>query len=224
MPKKAQNPPVKKVIVTTAYITELKPLQKPGFAHDVAGKCLNSAVCQASTPCKNMLASWLTSADALDVNQKAQATARNTLVLLQSQEPALIVTYDTNANAFASTVQTVTQGDVAIATGMGMAVRASPTPAPTDIGVPAKVSISPLKKNGAPRLVWEAVPGAILYLAQLSMEPATNATWETLFGRGKTRHLPPLVPGQHYLLRVAAIGRNSKQSAWSETVSIIGRV
>ena len=34
--------------------------------------------------------------------------------------------------------------------------------------------------------------------------------------------IPTLLPGQAYLFRVAAVGKDGKQSAWSPTVSFTG--
>lgn len=222
MPKKPKNPPLKKVVVTTKNITDLRPEKKPAFAHGLADKCVASAACQASTTCKNMMATWIGSADALDANQKAQVQARDSLSALEAAEPALILAYDIDAYGYATAVQSISQGDVTIATCAGLMVRADPTPNDGDSAVPAEVMVAMLKKTGLPVLEWEAVPGALLYVAQISVDPATGASWQVLPGRGKSRHLPPLVPGQHYLLRVASIGRSGTQSAWSDTVSITG--
>jgi hypothetical protein len=66
-------------------------------------------------------------------------------------------------------------------------------------------------------------PGAALYLAQMSLDPATDASWVTLYGNGKSRALPPLVAGQHYLFRVCALATTGQPSAWSTNVSFIGK-
>lgn len=223
MGKKAKNPPIKKVIVTTSHITKMKTALKPAFVQAVAAKCQNNAACQGSPPCVATLATWVTTGGALGANLKAQDTARTTLALLASQEPALILAYDTAAHAFTGNVQTVTQGDVTIAAGMNMTVRAASSAAITDVAVPVALAFSPLKKTGAPRVEWAPVPGAVLYVAELSVDPASDPTWGVLAGKGKTRMLPPLVAGQHYLVRVAAVGRNGKQSAWSNAISVIGK-
>lgn len=223
MSKKAKNPPIKKVRVTTTTITGLKAGEKAPFAQGIAAKCLNNVVFQGSPACKTTLATWVVAAVALDTNLKAQTATRTALALLMAQEPPLQATYDLDAIGFATAVESVTQADVTIAQAMGMPVATAPTSVAANVGVPIQVRIAPLKKTGAPRLTWDHVPRATLYLAQLSVEPATEATYEVLPGSGKTRTLPPLVSGQHYVLRVAATGRNGKQSAWSNTVSILGK-
>ena len=223
MPKKATNPPLKKVVITTMDITELIPEAKPAHAHDLAALCLASPACQASTPCTSQMATWLVAADALGVNQGAQGKARATLAQLQADEPALVLAYDTDAVAYATTVQSISQGDVTIATNAGLKVRADPVAKPSDSAVPAKLRVSVVKKTGLPKAEWDLVPSAVLYVGQISLSPATDASWASLSGRGKSRHLPPLVAGQPYLVRVASIGKSGKQSAWSDTVSITGK-
>jgi hypothetical protein len=61
------------------------------------------------------------------------------------------------------------------------------------------------------------MPGALLYIAQMTTTPTVDASWTVIYGSGKSR-LPVLVPGQTYSFRVAAVGKNGKQSAWSATV------
>lgn len=221
--KKPKIPAVKKVVVTTSSITDLKPDQKPAVAHEVADKAKVSAPCLGSPPCQNLLAIWVGSADALDVNLKAQEKARDELLTLEAQEPVLLVAYDSDACAFASAVQSICQSDFTIATQLGLTVRADAAPVAVDTDVPADVHVALLKKTGAPRLMWTEVPGVALYIAQISVDPATDPSWGVLFGHGKSRLLPPLTPGVHYLLRVASVSKAGKQSAWSDTVSIIGK-
>ena len=43
-----------------------------------------------------------------------------------------------------------------------------------------------------------------------------------LTGSGKSRMLPPLVPGHEYVGRVAAIGKDGKQSAWTTELTFVG--
>jgi hypothetical protein len=62
----------------------------------------------------------------------------------------------------------------------------------------------------------------VLYVAQMSVDPTTDATWQAIYGRGRSRMLPPLVHGQSYVFRVASVGRDGKQSAWSTMVSFVG--
>ncbi|MEY2932892.1 MAG: hypothetical protein RL033_3641, partial [Pseudomonadota bacterium] len=51
--------------------------------------------------------------------------------------------------------------------------------------------------------------------SRISVDPATDTSWITLYGTGKNRSFPLLEPGQHYVCRVCAAGKNGKRSEWS---------
>jgi hypothetical protein len=57
----------------------------------------------------------------------------------------------------------------------------------------------------------------------MSVEPATEASWAALYGKGRIRALPPLVSGQLYVFRVCTLGPDGKPTAWSDTVSHVGK-
>ncbi len=220
MPKKPKNPAPKRVLVIRKS-PALKPEDKPTYAHDIKNQCANSPVYNASTPLQGYMAAWITAADALTANQASQAARRTELGLAEAAEPALIVACDNGEATFATAVGAAATGDVTVATNMGMSVHAEKAPS-VSATVPTGVRVTRLKTTGAPKLMWDGVPGAKLYLAQMSVDPATDASWSALYGPGKGRPLPPLVPGQHYLFRVAALDNSGKPTGWSATVSFVG--
>ena len=67
------------------------------------------------------------------------------------------------------------------------------------------------------------MPGALLYVAQISIQPATDTTWQTVRhgASGKSRMRPPLVAGHKHYVGRAAAGRqgDGKQSAWTTEVA-----
>ncbi len=218
MPK-AKNPPIKKVICTRRS-GDLKAADKVIYALDTKSKCSGSAAYSASMPCQNAMATWTTAADALAANLAAQTAARSTLALLESQEPALAAACDDGETGFVNAVQATAKGDVTIATGMGIGVRADPAP-PAQAQVPMGVRITTLKRTGARVLTWDPAAGANGYQAQMSVDPATDTSWGALYGKGKKRALPPLIPGQRYAFRVCTVGKDSKPTAWSTTVILV---
>jgi hypothetical protein len=60
----------------------------------------------------------------------------------------------------------------------------------------------------------------VLYQVQISVDPATDATWITLEGGGRRRKLVGLVHGQKYLARVRALGAR-QEGPWSATVGFV---
>ena len=213
---------VKKVIVTTGKVAVMKPPEKITFAREVNNTCKTSADYQGSPLCQGAMSTWMAKTDALEKNQQDKKAALTALGLVVEQESVRVFEYEQAASAFASAVQTTANGNAQIAKGLAMPLR-SPAAKVTQVGTPTKVAIATLKTTGASGLEWAAVPGAVLYMAQMSVDPATEASWTALYGNGKTRALPPLVAGQHYLFRVCAIGADGQPSAWSTTVSFIGK-
>jgi hypothetical protein len=213
---------IKKVIVTTGNVAEMKPPEKITFARDVNNTCKTSTDFQGSPLCQGAMAVWMAKTDALEKNQQDKKAALTALGLIIQTEGLRVFEYEEAASAFASAVQTTANGNALIAKGMAMPLRTAGAKV-LQVGTPTKVGIATLKTTGLPRLEWAAVPGAVLYMAQMSVDPATDTSWVVLYGNGKSRALPPLTAGQHYLFRVCAIASDGQPSAWSTTVSFVGK-
>ena len=217
MPKVA----VPKKVVVKPGIAGLTPDSKVAYARKVKNTCDANAVYNASQPCKDTMAVWQTKADALEKNQKAKATLLVSLSNLLTQEGVCIFEYDLAADGFATAVRTVAGTDASIVTALGLQLRAEPVHAP-DPFTPTGLHLAILKGKKLPKLEWDPMPGAVLYVAQMSVTPATDTSWQTVYGSGKSRMLPPLVPGHEYVGRVAAIGKDGKQSAWTTELTFVG--
>jgi len=217
---KTKNPPKKKVVVIRRNPSN-KPADKPLYAHKVKDTCQSSAVFNGSVPLQALLTTWVMAADTVAENLTKQDVARTTLLQLEADLPSLLINADNGEAEFSTAVQTASKDDVTIAVGMGLGVKADKKPAVQAV-VPTGVRIEKLKKTNAPKLAWDVVPGAALYLAQMSVDPSTDASWVPLYGQGKSRKLPPLVVGQHYVLRVCALDNHGKPTSWSEVVSLVG--
>jgi hypothetical protein len=213
---------IKKVIVTRGTAKRRKVPDKIAYARSVKTTCATSAAFAASQPCKDAMSVWMTKTDALEAAQTDRVAKEVALAASVKTEAACSFQYDEAGNSFAVAVQTASNGDPEIATSMGMALRGAPAIV-TLLLVPQGVRIVTLKTKDVSKLEWDAVPGAAMYIAQMSVDPATDASWVTLYGKGKTRALPPLVAGQHYLGRVCAIGTDGKPTGWSTNVSFIGK-
>lgn len=216
--KNAKNTKKKKVVIVRQ---SGKPADRAPQAHKVKDMCQNSAVYNGSTSLQTLLGAWVTTANLVAANLTEQDAARATVLQLENDLPSLLVDTDNAEAAFATGVQTAAKDDVNIAIGMGMSVKATKAAAVVT-AVPTGVRIEKLKTTNEPRLAWDAVTGAALYQAEMSVEPATNATWLSLYGKGRIRKLPPLAVGQSYLLRVRALDNDSKPTAWSDVVSLVG--
>jgi hypothetical protein len=215
--KKPKVQPIKKIVVSpgTAGLTVNGKITR---ARATKNTCLTSAAYTASPACQNAMGIWQKSTDDLEKNQQGKQALLVQLGVLEQQEATCIFAYDEAADGFASTVKATAAGDRAIVVSMGMALRADAVHA-SDPFTPTGLKIEMLKTKKLPRLAWDVTPGARSYLAQMSASPATEASWSAIYGTGKGRMLPPLVPGQLYVFRVAAIGNDGKPSAWSATVS-----
>jgi hypothetical protein len=211
---------VKKVVPKTGTVG-MTPDEKVVQQRKVKNTCDNNDVFKQSQACKDAMANWTTKTDALEKNQKDKATIYVQLKDVLDQEVGLEFEYDVAADAFASAVRTVAGTDHTIVTAMGLGLRSDPVKT-GDPFTPTGLKIAVLKGKKIPRLEWDKMPGAVIYVAQMSVDPATDTSWEVIYGKGKTRTIPPLVHGQHYLFRVAAVGKDGKQSAWSTTVSLVG--
>ncbi len=211
-----------KVNVTMGKVSGMNPATKITYERGVVKTCQSSADFQGSPPCQAALALWSTRTDALDQNQQSKKAALTALHLIVQAEAVCVAQYEEAALGFASAVQITAKGNPAVAKGMAVPVRAKGTIV-TEVVTPTGLRLALVKKTQLFKLTWEAVPGAALYQAQMSVDPATDATWGTLYGNGKSRALPPLVAGQHYLFRVCALATSGQPSPWSTNVAFIGK-
>jgi hypothetical protein len=123
------------------------------------------------------------------------------------------------ASDYAATVRLLAINDPTVVPALGLTPAAPKSPPPT-IVAPLGVHIA-TTKAGADSFAWDAVPGARLYMAQISsVNPPTDASWSVIEGGGRKRKLAPLglVHGQVYLLRVRALGA-VEEGPWSATLT-----
>jgi hypothetical protein len=151
-----------------------------------------------------------------------RSTSRAATALVAAQEPGVVSAYGNAADAFTAAVQVEASDDPKIPLEMGLALRATPADAP-EVTVPTGVAVVFVKKTHHHKLFWDAVPGAALYVAQMKLEGAPDDAWTTLFGPGASRQIPTLPAGQHYVMRVQALGLDGVPTAWSETVLFVAK-
>ena len=112
----------------------------------------------------------------------------------------------------------VAKGDPKIVALLGLKTRSIPQPKPLPV-IPTGLHVWYTKK-GDPILEWEKVPGVKVYIAQISPDPATEATYAAVAGKGKSRKLRGLVLHAHtYVARVCAVGSDSVHTAWSNPLT-----
>jgi hypothetical protein len=211
---------VKKIVVSPG-IANLSPDEKCAHARKVKNTCEANSAYKQSQPCQDAMAVWMTKTDALEKNQQAKATLLTQLKSIFDQEGTLVFEFDLAAAGFVTAVKNLAGNDPTIVTALGLALRADPTRV-LDPFTPTGLKFSLTKGKRLPKLEWDPMPGAVLYVAQVSVVPASDATWQIVYGSGKSRMLPALSPGQHYTGRVAAVGKDGKQSAWSAEVQFTG--
>jgi hypothetical protein len=216
MSKKAS---IKKTIVKLDT-SKMTPAERVTFARTVQNTAKTSPVFQGSANAQTSMATWQTATDALDQNQQGIAKAEKGLVTLRGQEAQLVFDYDAAASDYAAVVRTLAKDDPTIVPTLGLTEKATKTATP-DIVAPLGLKIT-TTKAGVDSLAWNIVPGAHLYLAQISVDPATDPTWITLTGGGRRRKLLGLVHGQKYLLRVKALGAK-QEGPWSATLGYVGK-
>jgi hypothetical protein len=221
MPNKPKAPPAPKKVVAKPGTAGLTPDLKVTHARKVKNTCNGNAAYNACQPCKDAMAIWMTKTDNLEKNQKDKATILVQLSNLLAQEGVCVFEYDLAATGFVTAVRTLAGTDPTIVTALGLELRADPIHA-ADPFTPTGLHLAILKGKKLPKLAWDHMPGAMMYVAQISVQPATDTTWQTVYGNGKTRLLPPLVPGQHYVGRVAAVGKDGKQSTWTTELTFVG--
>jgi hypothetical protein len=215
------KPKKPKKIVVRMGVSTLSPDEKVAHARQTNTVCQQSAAFNASQACKDAMANWLAQADKLEKNQQDKKGLKAQLVAVEDEEMTCLYEYDEGASAFVAAVKATANGDPSIVAAMNVELRADAVHT-GDPDMPTGVKVDMLKRKKVPKLEWDRMPGAVMYIAQMSVAPATDTSWEVLYGHGKSRMIPPLVHGQTYLFRVAAVGKDGKPSAWSATVSFVG--
>ena len=215
---KTKKQTIKKAVVkmNTATMTNA---QKVKFAHDTQTTAQGSPAFQGSPTAQASMTAWQATTTSLDQNQSDINKAEQQLVTLRQQEVQHVFDFEVAATNYGGVVQSIAKGDAAIVSSLGLAVRVPATPT-VEIQAPLGLQIK-TSKAGVESLVWDKVPGAHLYIMQMSVDPATDATWTTVPGGGRKRKLVGLVHGQKYLLRVKALGAKL-EGPWSAVLGITG--
>jgi hypothetical protein len=173
---------------------------------------------------------------ALGILQKANATAQTGLSNRQSLAQALIaairaLTLDTVAlkvalETYEAAVNAIALGNAAVITRAGLLVRGEKTP-PAPLGVVTGLHTKPGKLVGQGILGWPAAPGATGYAIEVNYAPqSATSTWTALnSGTSRRRVLtaPTPTPASQFQARVAALGSDGTQSAWSNVVTVTTR-
>jgi hypothetical protein len=203
--------PIKKIVIKLDQ-SHLSPVLKVKFARDTQNTAEAAPPFQASPPAQAAMGTWATAAGALEQTGQEIAKHEAILTTLRAQEQVDVYNCDTAAVEYASIVHSIAKGDPKVVLAMGLQVRSTPTLVSAlvaPIGLLLHTS-----RRGLLSLHWDKVPGARLYVMQISVDPATDATWATIAGKGRSRALVGLVAGQKYLARVKALG-SVPDSPWS---------
>src|SRR5947209_3210141 len=169
-----------KVIAKTDVASKSNP-ERIAFFNAAYNTCQQSDAYKGSKTCQEAMAAWKDKTKNLDDNQQAIKTLLDQIGVLRDAEIVCVREYNESAATFGLASQTVAKNDPSIIIGMGLFLKSEPTK-PGDPTVVQGVSITTVKKGNRPKLEWDVVPGAVLYKAQISPEPANDNSWADLFG------------------------------------------
>jgi hypothetical protein len=181
----------------------------------VASTAPKSAVYQSVAVVKQAADDVSTTTAALQTSNENVVTAEAALAAARSVRDATILTFDTKYELFATTVEAnvTTEQEV---TGLG-ATLAARTLHPLEAPLGVKVTYDDAK--GLIKVRVTPAPGLRQVVLEMSAEPITATSWETLPGYGLRRSLSGYAAGT-YWLRVASM-RKSQQSAFTAPVSVV---
>ena len=182
----------------------MTPAQLVKFTRDTNATAKTSPAFLASPAAQGFMTTWVAAADAVEKNETEITKAETVVVTLRGQEVQLVFGCQVAAADFAGSVETLANGDPEVVKAMGLGLRTPGQPV-VEIAAPLGLKLA-TSRLGVVSLHWDTVPGARLYVMQLSVDPATDASWVTVAGGGRSRKLVGLVHGQKYLLRVMAKG------------------
>jgi hypothetical protein len=195
--------PIKKIVIKLD-MSHLSPVLKVKFARDTESTAQATSQFQASPPAQAAMGTWATAAGTLEQTGQEIAKHEAILATLRAQEQVDVYNCDTAAVEYASIVHAIAKGDAKVVLAMGLQVRGTPTLV-SELLAPTGLLLH-TSRRGTLSLHWDKVPGARLYAMQISVDPATDTTWATIAGKGRSRSLVGLVAGQKYLVRVKALG------------------
>jgi hypothetical protein len=203
--------PIKKVVVKLD-MSHLTLVQKIAFARDTQNTAKATSQYQGSPAAQTAMGTWITAAATMEQTGNDIAKYESLLATAHAQQQVDEYNFDQAGVSYASIVHTLAKGDPKVVTAMGLSVRNAPTLV-SSLVAPTGLLLATSHK-GVQSFHWDKVPGARIYVMQLSVDPATDATWATLAGKGRSRKLVALISGQKYLARVKALG-SVPESPWS---------
>ena len=187
--------------------------------HEIETACATSASFQASPRCQDSLKAVSAHRDEL-IKNKAEADGhRAALVTLAHHEIAILQSVDAAVTMLCSDVQAVSQGDPTIAESMGLTTKANRVVV-DQVEIPTGLHIARLK-SGEDRVEFVESVGGHMHEVEYSISPVTETSWLPIYGGGKSRTFPPLIPGQNYLVHVRARAADGTPTGWSPTVAYV---
>ena len=200
--------------------SKLGAAAKVKLAQDAQTTAQGNPVYTGSPAAQSAMQAWQSAATQLSQQQSAVTQLEQQLFTLRNEEPQLFFNYQVAATGYRGVVESLAKGDPKVIAALGLDVKtlsATPTELSPPLGLQLKTT-----KAGVDWLLWDKVLGARLYVMQVSLDPATDATWTTVQGGGRKRRLSGLVHGQKYLVRVKAMGAKI-EGPWSAPLGIVGK-
>ncbi len=160
------------------------------------------------------LAAFSALQDELTAAIAAVHCARTTLRELVSRQGTIEKRWDQGISQLASFTKFATNSDPTAMLSAGFGIRGPDTPS-QPLPAPQDVTASTNGAPGCTKLSWAPVPGAIVYVIQMSPDPITDDGWEYMpVSTRSSAELDGAEPGKHTWFRVAAVN-STGQSSWS---------
>jgi hypothetical protein len=172
---------------------------------------------------KSALDTWNTSTDAMaSLSTQVQAAVQQ-LAQLRTRLSQAEAQFEIDERGYRGVVQLASQGKPELIESLGFTATTGTTPAGSTVATPTDLVGTPGVDPGAVHLKWQAPKGAHMYAVQMSVDPVTATSWQSLPGTSRrSLKIGDLISGARYWFRVAMVGAGT-QSGWSQAESVTAR-
>jgi len=217
-----QNPA--HAVVKHTVLDESRPADALAFLDNACATGAQSPEVQGNAMCKQALADLQAQVTAAHTALGARDAAKISLATATNNQHASLTVAKNALGTYETAVDTVADGNAAVITQAGLFARLEKPP-PTVLGTVTTVQTA-LGKNPAEGVIrWPPAPRATNYAVEVNLTPQTPAGPWTALGVGASRRrvVTASAPKAQLLARVAAVGSDGTQTAWSDAVLVTTR-
>jgi hypothetical protein len=211
-------------VVKHTVLDENRPADALAFLDNACASGAASPEVQGNAMCKQALADLQAQVTATHAALSARGAAKIGLATAVRTQESEMAAATSALGTYEAAVDTVADGSAAVITKAGLTARLEKPP-PSTLGTVTIVKTGLGKLPGEGILRWPAVPRATNYAVEVNLTPQTPAGPWTALGAGASRRRVVTTPAPRgeLLARVAAIGSDGTQTAWSDTVLVTTR-